>query len=206
MPSTSPATSAAMGPTVSYPGDRGHTPSSGTRPQVVLSPVVPQHAAGMRTDPPVSLPKATSASSVATATAAPLDEPPGTSRGSSGFTGVPYQGFTPVTPKASSCRLVRPTMRAPAARAPARQAASAPAGTASLATARHPAVVGTPSMSMRSLTANRTPGPDVSKRVMNVDIAVPPGACGATTVACRYRSQRRPGPVPGEAAPPAQGL
>src|SRR5580700_8021395 len=100
------------------------------RPQVVLSPAVPQQAAGMRTEPPVSLPYATSASPVATATADPLEEPPGTRVGSRGFTGVPYHGLIPVTPRASSCRFVRPTIRAPAARAPARQAASRGAGPA----------------------------------------------------------------------------
>ena len=90
---------------------------------------------------------------------------------------MPYHGFTPVTPRASSCRLVLPTMRAPAALAPARQAASRMAGTASLATARHPAVVGTPSMSIRSFTASRTPGPEASNRVMNVDIVLPFPSC-----------------------------
>ena len=35
-------------------------------------------------------------------------------------------------------------------------------GRGRLATARQPAVVGSPAMSMRSLTASRTPGPDVS--------------------------------------------
>ena len=114
---------------------------------------------------------------MATATADPLDEPPGTRPGSTGFTGVPYHGLIPVTPRASSCRLVRPTMRAPAARAPARQAASRWAGTARSATARQPAVVGSPSMSMRSLTAKRVPFPAVSKRVMNVVTGAPtPGS------------------------------
>jgi hypothetical protein len=45
-----------MGPMVSRLGARGHTPSSETRPEVVLSPAVPQQAEGMRTEPPVSLP------------------------------------------------------------------------------------------------------------------------------------------------------
>ncbi len=108
---------------------------------------------------------------MATATADPLDEPPGTSRGSSGFRGVPYHGFTPVTPRASSCRLVRPTIRAPAAPgAGEAHAASRAAGTARSATARHPAVVGSPSMSIRSFTARRTPVPDVSYLVMKVVI------------------------------------
>ena len=127
----------------------------------------------MRTDPPVSLPSATSASSVATATAEPLDEPPGTSPGSRGLVGVPNHGLMPDVPNASSWRLVLPTMRTPAARAPASNGASAAAGLARSATARHPAVVGTPSMSMRSFTASRTPVPPSSKRVMNVATGEP---------------------------------
>ena len=58
--------------------------SSETRPHVVLSPAIPQHAAGMRTDPPVSVPNATSASPAATATAEPLEDPPGTGAGRAG--------------------------------------------------------------------------------------------------------------------------
>ena len=123
----------------------------------------------MRTEPPVSLPIATSASPVATATAEPLDDPPGTRDGSSGLTGVPYQGLMPLMPKASSCRLVRPTIRASprcsAARRPARQTASAAAGSASRATARQPAVVGSPAMSSRSLTATRSPVPPSRRKV-----------------------------------------
>ena len=48
------------------------------RPTVVFRPVVPQRAAGMRTEPPVSLPRAMGTSPEATATAEPLLEPPGT--------------------------------------------------------------------------------------------------------------------------------
>ena len=72
---------------------------------------------GCATEPPVSVPSATSASSFATATAEPLDEPPGIKSASSGFTGVPNHGFTPSAPKASSTRLVFPTIRASAAHA-----------------------------------------------------------------------------------------
>ncbi len=85
MPSSTAATSAPSGPTVSIEGASGYTPSSGTRPQVVFRPAIPQQAAGIRTEPPVSVPRATSASSAATATAEPLDDPPGRRRGSSGF-------------------------------------------------------------------------------------------------------------------------
>ena len=56
MPVTRPATSRAIGPTVSKLGASGHTPARGMRPHVVFKPAVPQHAEGMRTDPPVSLP------------------------------------------------------------------------------------------------------------------------------------------------------
>src|SRR4051794_17702138 len=65
-------------------------------------------------------------------------------------------------------------MRAPAARAPARQTASASAGLALRATARQPAVVGTPSTSTMSLTASRGPSPPRSSLVMNVLKATPP--------------------------------
>ena len=59
-------------------------------------------------------------------------------------------------------------MRAPAARAPASNGASTTAGCAERATTRHPAVVSTPSTSIRSFTARRMPLPDVSNRVMKV--------------------------------------
>jgi len=56
MPAATPATSRAMGPTVSRPRASGQTPSVETRPHVVFKPVIPQQAAGIRIDPPVSVP------------------------------------------------------------------------------------------------------------------------------------------------------
>src|SRR5258708_4468771 len=47
------------------------------RPTVTLSPVKPQNEAGMRTDPPVSVPIAQGAMRAATATPEPLLAPPG---------------------------------------------------------------------------------------------------------------------------------
>jgi hypothetical protein len=111
---------------------------------------------------------------VPTATADPLEDPPGASDASSGFVGVPNHGLIPVTPNASSCRFVRPTICAPAARSPARQGASAAAGTAASASTRDPAVVGTPAMSMRSFTATRGPGPAAVNDVMKVAGTFPP--------------------------------
>ena len=59
---------------------------------------MPQHAAGMRIDPPVSDPYEMSASPLATATAEPLEDPPGTRSGSSGLTGVPKAALIPLIP------------------------------------------------------------------------------------------------------------
>jgi hypothetical protein len=50
---------------------------------------MPQLPAGTRTDPPVSVPRAKSASPQATADADPLDEPPGTRPGAFRLSGVP---------------------------------------------------------------------------------------------------------------------
>src|SRR6476469_4809298 len=91
-------------------GESGKTPSRGTRPKVVFNPRMPQHAAGTRIEPAVSEPNATSAVPFATATADPLDEPPGIRRCARGLTGVPKYPFRPETPKANSVRLDLPTM------------------------------------------------------------------------------------------------
>src|SRR5271165_5511858 len=134
-------------------------PFSGTRPHAVLRPTTPQQAAGIRTEPPVSVPNAISASPRATATADPLDDPPGTRRGSRGLTGVPDHWLIPLADQHSSLSEVFPTIRAPAARAVATTVASTCAGSAISATTGQPAVVGSPSTSMQSLTASRGPPP-----------------------------------------------
>src|SRR5690606_20102073 len=72
------ATEWAMGPTESSASERGKTPSTGTRCAVGLNPTRPQKAAGIRTDPMVSVPSAATAIPSATDTAAPEEEPPGT--------------------------------------------------------------------------------------------------------------------------------
>src|SRR5438093_10675022 len=79
-------------------------------------PATPQSAAGMRIDPPVSLPGDTKHIPVATAIALPPLEPPGMRVRSQGFFASPKNGFGLVTPKAHSCRFVLPRMTAPAAR------------------------------------------------------------------------------------------
>ena len=71
--------------------ESGTVPSSGTRRAVGLNPVSPHSAAGMRTEPPVSVPMPAAAMPLVIDTAAPEDDPPGMRRAvrSHGFSGVP---------------------------------------------------------------------------------------------------------------------
>ncbi len=70
----------------------------------------------MRIEPPVSVPSAKPHRPAATATADPLDEPPGNrwTAESQGFQGVPRASLTPVAPSANSTVLVLPRMMQPA--------------------------------------------------------------------------------------------
>src|SRR6516162_9839394 len=60
------------------------------RPRVGLSPTRPQHAAGMRIEPPPSLACATGTTPAATAAAEPPEDPPGVRFRSQGFLAGPY--------------------------------------------------------------------------------------------------------------------
>ena len=84
-------TDRAITPTESSVVERGSTPSRDTASAVGLNPVNPHSAAGIRMEPPVSVPMATGAMPSATDTAAPDDEPPGIRRspGNAGLLGVP---------------------------------------------------------------------------------------------------------------------
>src|SRR4029077_14221187 len=75
----------ASGPTWSRLQLTGMTPSRLTRPYVGLRPTTPQKAAGMRIEPPVSVPMEPWQSPAETAAADPLDEPPGVLVGSHGL-------------------------------------------------------------------------------------------------------------------------
>src|SRR3954451_3318480 len=79
----------ASGPIESRVVDKGVAPSREMRCCVGLKPVIPHSAAGIRTEPPVSVPIATTALPSPTDTAAPEEEPPGISRRSYGLPGVP---------------------------------------------------------------------------------------------------------------------
>jgi hypothetical protein len=93
-------------------------------PGVGLSPTIPQNEAGMRIEPPVSVPMASGTCPAATAAADPLDEPPGRTLGSRGLRTGPAAEMRPVAPKPSSWRLVLPTITAPASRSSVTRSAS----------------------------------------------------------------------------------
>src|SRR6188472_2596346 len=84
--SAASATLALIGPTVSSVAESGKTPAPGTRPRVGFRPTTPHQAAGLRIEPPVSVPSAVRRRPAATATAEPEDEPPVIRSGSHGFT------------------------------------------------------------------------------------------------------------------------
>src|SRR5215813_9062735 len=71
------ATLTPIGPIESKLVESGVAPSRGTRYCVGLNPTSPHHAAGTRTEPPVSVPIATVAIPSATETGAQAEEPPG---------------------------------------------------------------------------------------------------------------------------------
>ena len=75
-----PPTVRAIGPTVSKLGASGKTPSVGTTPHVGLKPTIPQHAAGRRIDPALSVPSADLAEPGRERGAVPPLEPPGIRR------------------------------------------------------------------------------------------------------------------------------
>ena len=74
-----------MGPIVSSEFAYATRPYRETRPYVGFRPTMPQNAAGQRTEPPVSVPRARSARPDATAAAEPPEEPPGTRETSRGL-------------------------------------------------------------------------------------------------------------------------
>jgi len=86
--------------------------------------VIPQKAAGCRTEPPVSVPVATGTSPAATAAAEPPDEPPDIAERSHGLRTAPKCECSFEPPIANSSQLVLPMHTAPAAAGRSTTAAS----------------------------------------------------------------------------------
>src|SRR5204863_7613638 len=91
-------------------------PSVGTRPGDGRKPTTLQNEAGLRSDPPVSLPSAIGTMPQASATAAPPLLPPHVFETSYGFRVAPNTGLKVCDPAPNSGVFVLPTVSAPAAR------------------------------------------------------------------------------------------
>ena len=126
---------------------------------------MPQHAAGILIEPPPSVPRASGACPLATAAAAPPEEPPGVRARFHGFRVTPNSGLSVKGLWPNSGVVVLPTSTAPASRS-RRTGTASSAGTWS-AKISDPIVVRTPLVNTRSFTENGTPwsGPSGSPRI-----------------------------------------
>src|SRR5690242_21862246 len=114
---------------------------------------MPQYAAGIRTEPPVSVPRASAHAPAATSAADPPEDPPEVREGSRGLRVSPTSGCA--NPAAYSRHWVVANTSAPASRRRRTRTASAAAGRGSLAGLPQP--VGTPATAMMSLTPTGRP-------------------------------------------------
>src|SRR5579875_3984196 len=85
------------------------------RPREGFSPTTPQQEAGMRTEPPPSLPWLQAQSPAARAAAAPPLEPPGVRSRSQGLRAVPWRPNSVTGREPNSGVVVRPRIGVPAA-------------------------------------------------------------------------------------------
>jgi hypothetical protein len=137
--------------------------ATGMAPKVGLKPTRPQYEAGMRTEPPASLPNARGPQPAATCAAAPQLDPPGERVVSSGWRVVPACGLVEPICQPNSVVVVLPKSTQPAARNGATQGASCDTG-ASPAETSEPRRVGQPATFIRSLIDTGTPSSALSGR------------------------------------------
>ena len=137
-----------------------HVPAKGARgaairPGVGRIEATSQKLAGVRTEPPKSVPCARGTIPVATATAEPPEEPPDVSATSKGLRVGPQRRFVQTAPKPNSGVLVLPMITAPACRSLATTSSSW-SGTW-FWNSNDPYVVRNPLVLVRSFTAIGTP-------------------------------------------------
>ena len=68
--------------------------SMGMRPRLGFRPTMPHQAAGMRTEPPMSVPSASGTQPLPTAAPEPPEEPPGVFAGFHGLRVMPQSGLS----------------------------------------------------------------------------------------------------------------
>ncbi len=148
------ATVRASGPHVLKPSQCSRAGIDDTRPRVGFIPANPQHAAGIRIEPPPSDPVAHGTIPAATAAAEPPDEPPGVRLRSQGLRVIPVASLAVQGKIISSGTLVIPIGTAPAARSRRTTSASAVAAGPYV---RAPRVVNCPATGVSPLIAIGTP-------------------------------------------------
>lgn len=145
----------AIGPATASVSQGRSVGQIGTKPGVGRSPKTPQNAAGVRIEPPRSLPSAKATIPDASAAAPPPVEPPAVSDKSQGLRVAPNNAFLVLAPAANSGTLVLPRTIASARRRRSTMTASC-SGTKS-ARRREPKVVRMPAVGTISLIATGTP-------------------------------------------------
>src|SRR5262249_18540559 len=128
---------------------------AGTRPKLALKPTIPVKLAGIRMEPPPSVPICKAPMPQAAATAAPPLEPPGGSAGFQGLRAMQVRGLSVPPFQPNSGVVVLPSSPAPDSLSRATAGASAEAGSAGVV--REPRMVGQPLARTRSLTVAGTP-------------------------------------------------
>src|SRR3984885_5723986 len=102
----------------------------GTRPKLGFRPTRPHQAAGMRMEPPASVPICNGPNPAAPAAPAPEDDPPVLTSGFHGLRVMPCSGQSPGDFQPNSVVVVLPTITAPAAFRPSTLGASSVTGSA----------------------------------------------------------------------------
>ena len=133
----------------------GSADASGTTPVDGLIEAMPQQWAGLRSEPPRSLPRPSGVIPLASALASPPLDPPAVTSGRHGLRVSPRSDESVCTRRPKSGRLVRANGIAPAVRM--RSTTGASIGAVASASAGTPWVVGHPATSMFSFTVIGTP-------------------------------------------------
>ena len=154
-PSSRSSTVRARRPCVASMSQPRARAGAAIRPGVGRIETTSQKLAGVRTEPPKSVPCARGTIPVATATAEPPEEPPDVSATSKGLRVGPQRRFVQTAPKPNSGVLVLPMMTAPACRSLATTSSSW-SGTW-FWNSNDPYVVRNPLVLVRSFTAIGTP-------------------------------------------------
>ena len=164
----------AIGPCTPIGNQAAWLGQIGTRPGAGRKPTTLQKPAGLRSDPPRSLPSAIGSIPEASAAAAPPLLPPHVFVRSYGLRVAPNTALNVCDPAPSSGVLVLPMVMAPAARS--RSTMSASASGTKCSNARHPKVVRMPFVHVRSLWATGSPcsGPSSSPRATAASAASAP--------------------------------